>query len=34
MLRWAIDRACSVVPRERVVIVVAEQHRRFWEHEL
>jgi mannose-1-phosphate guanylyltransferase len=34
MLRWALDRACSVVPREHVVIVVAEQHRRFWEHEL
>jgi mannose-1-phosphate guanylyltransferase len=34
MLRWALDRACSVIPREHVVIVVAEQHRRFWEHEL
>jgi mannose-1-phosphate guanylyltransferase len=34
MLRWALERACRVVPREHVVIVVAEQHRRFWEHEL
>jgi mannose-1-phosphate guanylyltransferase len=34
MLRWALDRACSVVPKEHVVTVVAEQHRRFWEHEL
>jgi len=34
MLRWALERACSVVPKEHVVIVVAEQHRRFWEHEL
>ena len=34
MLRWALERACGVVPREHVLIVVAEQHRRFWEHEL
>ncbi len=34
MLRWALERACSVVPREHVLIVVAEQHRRFWEPEL
>ena len=34
MLRWALERACRVVPREHVLIVVAEQHRRFWEHEL
>ena len=34
MLRWALDRACGVVPREHVVTVVAEQHRRFWEREL
>jgi mannose-1-phosphate guanylyltransferase len=34
MLRWALDRACGVVPKEHVVTVVAEQHRRFWEHEL
>ena len=34
MLRWALDRACSVVPKEHVVTVVAEQHRRFWEREL
>ena len=34
MLRWALDRACSAVPKEHVVTVVAEQHRRFWEREL
>ena len=34
MLRWALDRACSVVPKEHVLTVVAEQHRRFWEREL
>ena len=34
MLRWALARARGVVPTERVVVVVAEQHRRFWEHEL
>jgi mannose-1-phosphate guanylyltransferase len=34
MLRWALDRACGVVPKEHVVTVVAEQHRRFWEREL
>jgi mannose-1-phosphate guanylyltransferase len=34
MLRWALDRACSVVPKEHVVTVVAEQHRRFWQREL
>ena len=34
MLRWALDRAGGVVPRERVLIVVAREHRRFWEPEL
>lgn len=34
MLRWAIARARGVAPMERVVVVVAEQHRRFWEKEL
>jgi mannose-1-phosphate guanylyltransferase len=34
MLRWALDRACGVVPKEHVLTVVAEQHRRFWEPEL
>ncbi len=34
MLRWGLDRAAGVVPRERVLIVVAREHRRFWEPEL
>jgi mannose-1-phosphate guanylyltransferase len=34
MLRWALDRAMAVVPAERVVTVVAEEHRSFWEVEL
>jgi len=34
MLRWALERACSVVSREHVLIVVAREHRRFWEPEL
>jgi mannose-1-phosphate guanylyltransferase len=34
MVRWAIDRARRVVPRERVLVVVNQSHRRFWEPEL
>ena len=34
MLRWALDRARSIVPAEHVVTVVAEQHARFWAGEL
>jgi mannose-1-phosphate guanylyltransferase len=34
MLRWALDRARSIVPPAHVVTVVAEQHRRFWAGEL
>lgn len=34
MLRWAVDRAAAVVPRDHVVVVVARKHRRFWEREL
>ncbi len=34
MLRWALERAGSVVPRGHVLVVVAKQHRRFWEPEL
>lgn len=34
MLRWALRRASDVVPPERIVVVVAEGHRRFWEPEL
>lgn len=34
MLRWALDRAATVVPRERVLTIVAEEHRRFWDGEL
>jgi mannose-1-phosphate guanylyltransferase len=34
MVRWAIERACRVLPKRRVLIVVNEAHRRFWEHDL
>jgi mannose-1-phosphate guanylyltransferase len=34
MLRWALDRAATVLPRERVLTVVAEEHRAFWDSEL
>jgi mannose-1-phosphate guanylyltransferase len=34
MIRWAFARALGVVPRRRVLFVVAEQHRRYWEHDL
>jgi mannose-1-phosphate guanylyltransferase len=34
MLRWALERAAAVVPREHVTTVVAAEHRRFWESEL
>ncbi len=34
MLRWALDRVRGIVPAERVVAVVAAQHRRFWAAEL
>jgi len=34
LLRLALDRAERFAPRERVVAVVAEQHRRWWEREL
>lgn len=34
MLDWSIDRAERVVPRTRIVIVVADQHRRWWEGKL
>jgi mannose-1-phosphate guanylyltransferase len=33
-MRRAISRAQRVVPFERIVVVVAERHRRFWEPEL
>ena len=31
MVRWALDRARRVVSPKRVVVVVNESHRRFWE---
>ena len=31
MVRWAIDRARRVVPSQRILVVVNEAHRRFWE---
>jgi len=34
MVRWAIERALGLTPLERIVVVVAEQHRRFWAREL
>ncbi len=34
LLGDALARAARVVPRKRVVVVVAEEHRRFWEPEL
>lgn len=34
MLRWAINRATGIIPMERIVVVVASQHRRWWGEEL
>ncbi len=34
MLRQTLDRAERIVPRERVAVVVARQHRAFWAREL
>jgi mannose-1-phosphate guanylyltransferase len=34
MLQWALDRARAVVPSERIVTIVAREHRPFWEREL
>jgi mannose-1-phosphate guanylyltransferase len=34
MLRWALARARRVAPAPRVLIVVNEQHRRFWQRDL
>lgn len=34
MLRWTIRRAVALVPQSRVVVVVASEHRRWWESEL
>jgi mannose-1-phosphate guanylyltransferase len=31
MLDWSIDRAETVVPRARIVVVVADEHRKWWE---
>jgi mannose-1-phosphate guanylyltransferase len=29
-VRWAVHRASSIVPRSRILVVVAAQHRRYW----
>jgi mannose-1-phosphate guanylyltransferase len=34
LLRATLDRMSSLVPRQRIVVVVAEGHRRFWQTEL
>lgn len=34
LVRWAVRRACAVVPCSRVLVVVAEQHRGFWREAL
>jgi mannose-1-phosphate guanylyltransferase len=34
LLRTTLDRMSRVVPRERIVVVVAEGHRRLWQREL
>jgi mannose-1-phosphate guanylyltransferase len=34
MVQWAIDRAISVAPPERIVTVVAREHRVWWERAL
>lgn len=34
LLRWALRRAAGVVPRSRILVVVAEQHRRYWREAL
>ena len=34
LLRWALRRAAAIVPRSRILVVVAEHHRRFWRHTL
>lgn len=33
-LQATLDRALRMVPRERIVVVVAEEHRRFWSRDL
>lgn len=34
MLGWALERATALVPPERVAVIVADQHRGFWQKEL
>jgi len=34
MLQWALKRASAVVPRERTLVVVARQHRHWWQDQL
>ena len=34
MVQWALDRALSIVPAERIVTIVAREHRTWWQQEL
>jgi mannose-1-phosphate guanylyltransferase len=34
MVRWALERASALVPRERVLVVVAREHEPFWKARL
>jgi mannose-1-phosphate guanylyltransferase len=34
MVQWAIDRARRVIPDERILVVVNEGHRQYWENDL
>ena len=34
MLHWALSRATRLVPKERVVVVVASEHERWWRQDL
>jgi len=34
LLRQALERAAALMPRERIFVVVAEQHRAWWQREL
>jgi mannose-1-phosphate guanylyltransferase len=34
LLGDALERAARIVPRKRVLVIVAEEHRRHWEHEV
>jgi mannose-1-phosphate guanylyltransferase len=34
MVQWAIDRARRIIPEERILVVVNESHRPYWESDL